>query len=68
MNYNQVLSYFPIIYPEIINTKSYNDTKKRVEFPKLWKNFKINNDNILEINNPYTSEINNNENNWYYIF
>ena len=30
MNYNQVLSYFPNIYPERINTKSYNHTKKRV--------------------------------------
>ena len=67
MNYNQILSKFPIIYPERINSKSYNDTIQRANFRKLCTKFKINNDNRLEINNPYTSDINNNENNWYYI-
>ena len=65
MNFNQILSYFKIIYPARINSKTQYDSNKRAEFRKLCAKFKLDEQNRLLINNPYKSD--NNDNNWYYI-
>ena len=67
MNFNQILSYFKIIYPERMNSKTQSDSNKRALFRKLCENFKLNDEKRLLINNPYKSDINNNDNKWYYI-
>ena len=63
MNYNQVLSYFKLIYPERINSYNQYDANKRAEFRKLSSNFKLNNQKRLLIFNPYKSDNDNNNNN-----
>ena len=67
MNINQILSYFKIIYPERINSKTQSDSNKRALFRKLCEKFQLNSQKRLLIKNPYKSDINNNYNKWYYI-
>ena len=67
MNFNQILSYFKIIYPERIKGKNQSDSNKRAKFRLLCENFQLNDEKRLLIKNPYKSDINNNYNKWYYI-
>ena len=67
MNFNQILSYFKIIYPERIKGKTQSDSNKRAKFRLLCENFQLNDEKRLLIKNPYKSDINNNDNKWYYI-
>ena len=67
MNFNQILSYFKIIYPERIKGKTQSDSNKRAKFRLLCENFQLNDEKRLLIKNPYKSDINNNYNKWYYI-
>ena len=58
MNYNQILSYFQIVYPDRISTKTKKDSIKRTAFRKICNNYKINDQKRLLINNPYKSNKN----------
>ena len=40
-NYNQTLSYFQIVYPDRISTKTKKDSIKRTAFRKICNNYKI---------------------------
>ena len=67
MNFNQILSYFNIIYPERINSNTQQDANKRALFRKLCEKFQLNEEKRLLINNLYKSDINNKDNKQYYI-
>ena len=41
MNYNQILSYFQIVYPDRISTKTKKDSIKCTAFRKICNNYKI---------------------------
>ena len=66
MNYNQVLSYFQIVYPDRMNSDSHKDIIQRRAFRKLCSNFKIENNRLMK-HNPYKSNIDKNEDLWYNI-
>ena len=53
MNYNQILSFFPIVYSNRIKSKTQSDSIKRSKFRKLCNKFKLNEQNRLIILNPY---------------
>ena len=55
MNYNQILSYFQIVYQDRISTKIKKDSIKCTTFRKICNNYKINDQKRLLIKNPYKS-------------
>ena len=67
MNYNQILSIFPIVYPNRINSKTQSDSFKRTKFRKLCNKFKLNEQNRLIILNPYKANNTSSNNVWYNI-
>ena len=52
MDYNQILSYFDIKYPERLDIKVKNYSKLRQRFRKIVKKFEINENGRLCIKNP----------------
>ena len=67
MNYNQILSFFPIVYPNRINSKTQSDSIKRSKFRKLCNKFKLNEQNRLIILNPNKANNTSSNNVWYNI-
>ena len=69
MNYNQILSFFPIVLGNRINSKTQSDSIKRSKFRKLCNKFKLNEQKRLIILNPYKANNTNTSSNnvWYNI-